>query len=88
MIFHEDGWMSFSLRASLNRKEGCRTMTSLPPEDRYSLTLHMHKRYQRTLKIAAVLAKEMGIIEEATITQLMNLFVNLGLEYLRSEALK
>lgn len=61
---------------------------SLPPEDRYALTLNMRKRYQKTLKVAAELAKEMGMIQEATIHELMNLFVNLGLETLKNESLR
>ncbi len=63
-------------------------MANLPAEDRYSITLHMPKRYQKKFKIASVLAKEMGMIEEDTIAGLMNLFVNFGLEYIRSESAK
>ena len=58
-----------------------------PADDRYTLTLHMPRKYQRTLRLAAVLAKQMGMTEEDSITGLMNLFVNLGLEYIRREAL-
>lgn len=63
-------------------------VASLPSEDRYALTLNMRKKYQRTLKIAATLAKKMGMIDEDTIHELMNLFVNLGLEYIKAESLK
>lgn len=58
-----------------------------PTDDRYTLTLHMARKYQRTLRLAAILAKEMGMIEEDSVTGLMNLFVNLGLEYIRRQAL-
>lgn len=63
-------------------------VASLPPEDRYALTLNMRKKYQRTLRVAASLAKEMGMIEEDTLHELMNMFVNLGLKYLKDTSLK
>lgn len=57
-------------------------------EDRYSLTMNMRREYRQKLRVAATLAKEMGMIEEDTICQLMNLFVNLGFEYIKSGAIK
>ena len=79
--------MTFYPAGPLLDKEAPMTMHSQPTDDRYTLTLHMPRKYQRTLRLAAVLAKEMGMIEEDSITGLMNLFVNLGLEYIKREAL-
>lgn len=64
------------------------TVAGMPPEDRYALTLHMRKEYRKTLKVAATLASDSGMIGENNLTELMNLFVNLGLEYVRTEALR
>jgi hypothetical protein len=69
-------------------EEASMTAVGISSEDDYALTLHMKRRYQRTLKVAAMLAKEAGIIEEDAITELMNLFVNLGLDYIKSESLR
>ena len=61
---------------------------SIPPDERYGLTLNMRKRYQKALKTSAKLAKEMGLIEDDTLHQVMNFFVNLGLEWLKQESLR
>lgn len=58
------------------------------PDDKYSITLNMSRKYRHRLRIAAILAKEMGMIEEDSIHHLMNLFVNLGLKYIKWESLK
>lgn len=71
-----------------SKREAVVTMPSAPSEDRYTLTLTMRGEYRRKLRVAAILAKEMGLIEEDTMQDLMNLFVNLGLQYVKSESLK
>jgi hypothetical protein len=62
-------------------------VANLPPEETYRLALNMRK-HQDSLKVATELAKEMGMIPEATIHEVMNLLLNLGFEYLKTEPLR
>jgi hypothetical protein len=63
-------------------------VANLPPEETYRLALNMRKKYQDSLRVATELAKEMGMIPEATIHEVMNLLLNLGFEYLKTESLR
>jgi len=63
-------------------------VANLPPEETYRLALNMRKKHQYSLKVATELAKEMGMIPEATIHEVMNLLLNLGFEYLKTESLR
>jgi hypothetical protein len=63
-------------------------VANLPPEEAYRLTLNMRKKYQDSLKVAAELACEMGMIPDHSIHEVMNLFLNLGFEYLKTESLR
>ncbi len=61
---------------------------SIPPDERYGLTLNMRRRHQKTLQVSAKLAHKMGLIDAPTLHQVMNLFVNYGLEWLKQESLR
>jgi hypothetical protein len=63
-------------------------VANLPPEETYRLTLNMRKKHQDSLKVAAELAHEMGMIPDHSIHEVMNLFLNLGFEYLKTESLR
>ena len=63
-------------------------VANLPPEETYRLALNMRKKHQDSLKVATELAKEMGMIPDATIHEVMNLLLNLGFEYLKTESLR
>lgn len=54
----------------------------------YRLTLSMEEKYRPLLKAAAEQAKLLSLIDEPTVHAVMNLFVNLGITYLRDEGRK
>lgn len=56
-----------------------------PPPEIYRLTVEMPEKYRRTPKTAAEQAFLLKKIDEPTVHNLMNFFINLGLQYLVDE---
>lgn len=57
----------------------------LRPEDTCKLTLNVREKYQDSLRVAAELGQKLGLIFDHSIHEVMNLFVNLGLESLKRQ---
>jgi hypothetical protein len=58
------------------------------PAAPYRLTLSMPEKYRPLLKTAAEQAHLLQVIDEPTVHAVMNLFITLGLTYLRDEGRK
>ena len=57
----------------------------LRPEDTCKLTLNVREKHQDSLRVAAELGQKFGLISDHSIHEVMNLFVNLGLESLKRQ---